>query len=128
MNSAMRRWISPDAFAARNKRITSTIWGISTRSTTAGEASLARNPQAPLLRRLLEERGADLFNTLETYLDAGGNSVMTAELLHIHRSTVNYRLARIKAICDVDLSSASARLNLQIALKLMRLFEDLEDG
>ncbi len=94
----------------------------------AGPASLSQNPQAPVLRRLLEERQADLFNTLETYLDAGGNSVQTAETLHIHRSTLNYRLARIKAICEVDLSSASTRLNLQIAIKLMRLFDNLEPG
>lgn len=94
----------------------------------AGPASLSVNPQAPLLRRLLAERGADLFKTLEAYLDAGGNSVQTAASLQIHRSTLNYRLARVKEICDVDLSSASMRLNLQIALKLMRLFDDIEDS
>ena len=92
----------------------------------AGPASLAQNPQAPVLRRLRAERGADLFNTLEAYLDAGGNSVQTAETLHIHRSTLNYRLARIRDICAVDLSSAGTRLNLLIALKLMRLFDEFE--
>lgn len=94
----------------------------------AGPASLSQNLQAPVLRRLLAERGADLFNTLEAYLDAGGNSVQTADRLHIHRSTLNYRLARIKEICDVDLSSANTRLNLQIALKLMRLFDNPDAG
>ncbi len=94
----------------------------------AGPASLSQNPQVPVLRELLKERQADLFNTLETYLDAGGNSVQTAETLHIHRSTLNYRLARIKDVCDVDLSSASTRLNLQIALKLMRLFDNIGDS
>ena len=94
----------------------------------AGPASLTQNPHVPILRQLLKERQADLFNTLETYLDAGGNSVQTAKTLHIHRSTLNYRLARIKDVCDVDLSAASTRLNLQIALKLMRLFDDLADG
>ena len=92
----------------------------------AGPASLSQNPQVPILRQLLAERQADLFNTLENYLDAGGNSVQTSETLHIHRSTLNYRLARIKDICAVDLSSAGTRLNLQIALKLMRLFDDIE--
>ncbi len=94
----------------------------------AGPASLSQNPQVPVLRRLLDGRGAELFKTLETYLDAGGNGVHAAEALLIHRSTLNYRLARIKEICDVDLSSASTRLNLQIALKLMRLFDDIEEG
>ena len=92
----------------------------------AGPAGLSQNAHVPILRRLLHERQADLFNTLETYLDAGGNSVQTAEALHIHRSTLNYRLARIKDICGVDLSAPGTRLNLQIALKLMRLFDDLD--
>ena len=92
----------------------------------AGPASLAQNTHVPVLRKLLDERHADLFVTLETYLDAGGNSVQTAVSLDIHRATVNYRLARIKEICDVDLSAPATRLNLQIALKLMRLFDDLK--
>ena len=90
----------------------------------AGAAGLKQNEYAPILRRLLGERQRELFNTLETYLDAGGNSVQTADSLHIHRSTLNYRLARIRDICQVDLSRADTRLNLQVALKLMRLFDD----
>ena len=90
----------------------------------AGAAGLQQNEYAPILRRLLGERQRELFNTLETYLDAGGNSVQTADSLHIHRSTLNYRLARIREICQVDLSRADTRLNLQVALKLMRLFDE----
>jgi purine catabolism regulator len=90
----------------------------------AGPKALEGNPHIPLLRELVKENQADLFNTLETYLDAGGNGVSTAELLHIHRSTLNYRLERIKDICKVDLSDPSVRMNLQVALKLLRLFEE----
>lgn len=93
----------------------------------AGQPSLAGNAHVPVLRRLLAEKQADLFHTLETYLDAGGNSVQTADALRIHRSTLNYRLSRIRDICAVDLSSPGLRLNLQIAIKLMRLFDDLPD-
>lgn len=89
----------------------------------AGPASLNSNAYVPALRLLMEEKQADLFHTLEAYLDAGGNGIQTAELLHIHRSTLNYRLARIEDICQLDLSDPAARINLQVALKLMRLFE-----
>ncbi len=92
----------------------------------AGIESLHHNPYVPVLRDLLDEKQADLFNTLEAYLDEGGNSVQTAEILHIHRSTLNYRLVRIKEICDVDLSSPTVRMNLHIALKLMRLFDEID--
>lgn len=93
----------------------------------AGRESLDNNTAAPVLRRLLEEKLTDLFFTLETYLDAGGNSVQTAENLNIHRSTLNYRLARIRDICALDLSSPATRVNLQIAIKLMRLFDSLPE-
>ena len=89
----------------------------------AGEGALTANPFVPALRRLQAEQQADLFHTLEVYLDAGGNGVQTAELLTIHRSTLNYRLTRIEEICDAKLSDPLTRTNLQIALKLLRLFE-----
>ncbi len=90
----------------------------------AGVESLLTNPFVPHIRRLLREEHIDLFNTLEGYLDAGGNGMQTAELLHIHRSTLNYRLDRVKELYGFDLSDPLERLNLQIALKLLRLFED----
>ena len=89
----------------------------------AGRGGLDSNPLAPALRRLMAEKQADLFATLEAYLDAGGNGAQTAERLHIHRSTLNYRLSRIREICGIELSSPEARVNLQVALKLLRLFE-----
>ena len=90
----------------------------------AGASALAANPHAPALRRLREEQQTDLFHTLETYLDAGGNGVQTAELLCIHRSTLNYRLTRIEELCGAKLNEPLVRTNLQVALKLLRLFEE----
>jgi PucR family transcriptional regulator, purine catabolism regulatory protein len=89
----------------------------------AGPETLNGNPNVPILRRLLEEKQADLFRTLEAYLDAGGNGVSTADILHIHRSTLNYRLQRIIHVGGVKLEDPLTRMNLQVALKLMRLFE-----
>lgn len=89
----------------------------------AGADTLAANPYVPLVRKLLSARETDLFQTLEQYLDAGGNGVLTAETMHIHRSTLNYRLDRIKDVCGVNLADPGTRMNLQVALKLLRLFE-----
>lgn len=91
----------------------------------AGPAGLKGNPTVPVLRKLLDETQADLLHTLEAYLDQGGNGVATAEALHIHRSTLNYRLDRIVQICDVSLQDPQTRMNLQVTLKLMRLFGDV---
>lgn len=92
----------------------------------AGADALEANPYAPALRRLAEEGQTDLLHTLEVYLDAGGNGVQAAELLCIHRSTLNYRLSRIEEVCGVKLNDALVRTNLQIALKLVRLFDSEE--
>ena len=88
----------------------------------AGPQELKRNPKLPALRRLQQEAQADLFHTLETWLDSGGNSARTARALHIHRSTLNYRLQRIRGICGDPLDEPAARLDLQLALKQLRLF------
>lgn len=88
----------------------------------AGPAGLT-SATVPLVRRLLDEKQADLFRTLEAYLDSGGNGVATAEALHIHRSTLNYRLTRIEQVCGVVLQDPAVRMDLQVALKLLRLFE-----
>lgn len=88
----------------------------------AGRGALDGNPYLGGLSALMEEQSADLFHTLEVYLDLGGNGVGAAEALHVHRSTLNYRLARIGEVCGVDLSDPVTRTNLQMALKLMRLF------
>lgn len=88
----------------------------------AGRGALDGSPYLDGLNALVDEQGADLFHTLEVYLDLGGNGVGAAEALHVHRSTLNYRLARIGEICGVDLSDPVTRTNLQMALKLMRLF------
>ena len=88
----------------------------------AGPESLHGNPYIPGLRQLLDEHQADLFHTLEAYLDEGGNAVQTAKALTIHRSTLNYRLERIKEVFP-NLSDPGTQINLQVALKLLRLFE-----
>ncbi|GAB4503931.1 MAG: PucR family transcriptional regulator [Anaerolineales bacterium] len=66
-------------------------------------------------------RGQELLATLETYLLHGGNALETARQLHIHRSTLLYRLKRIADLCDLDLSDPQVRINLQISIQLYHL-------
>lgn len=68
-----------------------------------------------------QERSGNLLTTLETYLRQGGNALETARQLHIHRSTLIYRLQRIEDLCELDLSNPQSRLNLQIALQMYHL-------
>lgn len=90
----------------------------------AGARSLDANAHIAQVRRLNDPHTPELRPTLEAYLDAGGNGVQAAERLHIHRSTLNYRLTRIQQIAGVNLQDAITRANLQIAVKLLRLFDE----
>ena len=64
-------------------------------------------------------KNAELVKTLAHYLDCGGNYDLTAQSLQIHRSTLRYRLARIRDITGRDLQDADARLNLHLATRVL---------
>lgn len=64
---------------------------------------------------------SELLTTLEAYLENGGNAQETARTLHIHRSTLYYRLDRIHALTGSDLGNGAARNDLHAALRVARL-------
>ncbi|HEX4559323.1 MAG TPA: helix-turn-helix domain-containing protein [Mycobacterium sp.] len=65
------------------------------------------------------DKKAELVKTLARYLDLGGSYDQTAESLSIHRSTLRYRLARIREISGRDLTDADTRLNMHLATRLV---------
>jgi sugar diacid utilization regulator len=64
---------------------------------------------------------ADLTNTLFRYLECGGNYTTTANTLRIHRSTLRYRLRRIRDVGDIDFHDVDSRLNLHVAARAWHL-------
>jgi DNA-binding PucR family transcriptional regulator len=67
------------------------------------------------------DHDAELVKTLTRYLDAGGNYDQTAQLLNIHRSTLRYRLSRIREISERDLQDVDTRLNFHLATKIVNV-------
>ncbi|WP_415624134.1 PucR family transcriptional regulator [Mycobacterium intermedium] len=59
-----------------------------------------------------ESRNSQLVLTLSDYLECGGNYDESATALHIHRSTLRYRLARIAELTGHDLREVDTRFNL----------------
>ncbi len=77
------------------------------------------------LRALLDSPEAlPLLETLETYLDAAGNAQVTAETLHLHRTSLYYRLQRVEHLAHTDLKDGMERLALHLTLKVARLTGD----
>jgi DNA-binding PucR family transcriptional regulator len=62
----------------------------------------------------------ELAQTLECYLDHESSATRVAELLTLHRNTVNKRIERIRAILAVDLEDPDNRLALQLAFRVER--------
>ncbi|MEU5026710.1 helix-turn-helix domain-containing protein [Streptomyces milbemycinicus] len=62
-----------------------------------------------------------LVATLSRYFDCGGNYSRTAAALVVHRSTLRYRLQRIREISGSDLTNAETRLNLQVATRVWKI-------
>jgi sugar diacid utilization regulator len=63
------------------------------------------------------DHGSDLVATLWQYFECGGNYDSTAEALTVHRSTLRYRLQRIRELSGLDLRDVDTRLNLHIAAR-----------
>ncbi|MET7855222.1 PucR family transcriptional regulator [Streptomyces avermitilis] len=62
-----------------------------------------------------------MVETLSRYFDCGGNYDETADSLAIHRSTLRYRLQRIRDISGNDLANVEDRLNLQVATRVWKI-------
>jgi hypothetical protein len=62
--------------------------------------------------------GADMLLTARSVLEAGGDVSQVAEQLHLHRTTLYYRLERIEAITGVNLKAGPDRDSLLFALRL----------
>ncbi|MDT4946542.1 MAG: hypothetical protein QOH14_3275 [Pseudonocardiales bacterium] len=66
-------------------------------------------------------RKTDLVRTLAQYLDCGGNYDQTAQALVIHRSTLRYRLRRIRDLAGLDLNDVDSRLNVHLATRAWKI-------
>ncbi|BBX02020.1 hypothetical protein MMOR_29560 [Mycolicibacterium moriokaense] len=63
---------------------------------------------------------SEMVLTLSEYLECGGNYDESAAALHIHRSTLRYRLARIAELTGYDLRDVDTRFNLHAATRAWR--------
>lgn len=70
-----------------------------------------------------ENKNSSLVPTLSHYLECGGNYDDTAAALHIHRSTLRYRLARISELTGYDLHNVDTRFNLHAATRTWRFLD-----
>jgi len=87
--------------------------------TSSSAANLYRQTYDKLLA-YDEEKGGELVHTLEKYLECNFSRTLTAQKLHIHRNTLNYRLQKINELLgqDVDRIDSFPFLLASISRKL----------
>ncbi|HEY2522307.1 MAG TPA: helix-turn-helix domain-containing protein [Streptosporangiaceae bacterium] len=72
--------------------------------------------------------GTQLVLTLSEYLDHGGSYAASATALSVHRSTLKYRLRRIREVSGYDLGVPDTVFNLQLATRAWRTLHALRQS
>jgi len=70
--------------------------------TSSGAKELYERIFEPLLQ-YDREKGGELVQTLEVYLECNFSRTKTAEKLHLHRNSLNYRLQKIEELLEQDI-------------------------
>jgi hypothetical protein len=79
---------------------------------------------APFVERVLGELlddtrfGGQLLETLYAYLQSGGSPREAGAMLHLHPSTVKYRIRVIRELLGPRLADRSSRLDIELAVRL----------
>ncbi|MBF8188615.1 helix-turn-helix domain-containing protein [Nonomuraea sp. K274] len=74
----------------------------------------------PRVGRLIREADPQVVQTVERYLDLGGDAQATARELHLSRGTLYYRLQKVEHLASIDVHDGADRLSLHVGLKLAR--------
>jgi sugar diacid utilization regulator len=98
---------------------------------TAGDTSAMERFVTEWLGALIDydaEHGTSLVLTLSEYLDCGGSYDASAKTLSVHRSTLKYRLQRIRKVSGYDLGLPHVQFNLQVATHAWRTLQALRES
>ena len=74
-----------------------------------------------------ERKHTELVKTLIQYLQHGGGYEATSRALSVHRSTLKYRLQRIRELTGFDLGNPETHFNLQLATRAYVTLQALRD-
>ncbi|WKY44069.1 helix-turn-helix domain-containing protein [Eubacteriaceae bacterium ES2] len=76
-----------------------------------------------LMKKYDQKNESDYFNTIISYCQHLFQKKETAQTLHIHRNTLNYRLEKITELFSLDLTDYQTMLNLMLSAELLKYFD-----
>jgi len=71
------------------------------------------------LYRYDQKHNSDFFETLRVYLENERNLAETSRMLFVHRSTLLYRIEKIKSLLNINLDDPKIRLHLLLSYELL---------
>ena len=77
------------------------------------------HPSILFLKDFDEVNNTSFLETLYYYLKFEKNPTLTSSELHIHRSTLFYRIEKIKKMTEIDLNNGDVIFELQLSFKLL---------
>ncbi|MBU4439746.1 MAG: helix-turn-helix domain-containing protein [Firmicutes bacterium] len=78
------------------------------------------HPALDNLRLYDEKKGANLVETLHCYMKNGRSQAQTAKELHLHRSSLQYRLTKMEEVMGVQLDHYQTFLHLQLTYEICK--------
>ena len=120
LGEAVRRATATRRAIAAGARIDPASWdGLGAwRLIIEAPESLSPSDIHPGATVLAHQSNTTLMATARVVLDHGGDIAAAAKVLHLHRTTLYYRIDRIFELTGVDLRTGPARIDLQLALWL----------
>ncbi|MDQ8708099.1 helix-turn-helix domain-containing protein [Streptomyces sp. LHD-70] len=120
LSEAVRRAAATLRCVAAGARLESVSWDAlgAWRLVVEAPDSLTAEQLHPGIAVLATQPRDELIVTARVVLDHGGEVAAAAQELHVHRTTLYYRLNQVTELTGVDLRSGPARTNLQLALWL----------
>jgi PucR C-terminal helix-turn-helix domain len=121
LGEAFRRAVATRRAIAAGARVDPASWdGLAAwRLIVDAPESLSPSHIHPGAAVLAQPSNAALTATARVILDHGGDVAAAAKALHLHRTTLYYRMDRIQELTGVDLRTGPARTDLQLALWLV---------
>lgn len=65
----------------------------------------------------------EFLNTLEVYLENNCNISKAAQMLHLHRNTMMYRVEKIEDILQIDLKEAEVTFRLRLGVRAKKILK-----
>jgi len=78
------------------------------------------HPALDKLQLYDQKKGANLVETLYCYIKNGRSQAKTAKELHLHRSSLQYRLTKMEEVMDVQLDHYQTFLHLQLTYEMRK--------